>query len=35
MTDKKEMHRQFAVQTFNGVWDLLGKQERTKMKRLK
>ena len=30
MTDKKEMHRQFAVQTFNGVWDLLGKQERTK-----
>ena len=30
MTDQKEMHRQFAVQTFNGVWELLDKKERTK-----
>ncbi len=30
MSNKKEMHRKFAKDTFNGTWDLLNKKERTK-----
>ncbi len=30
MPKKNEMHREFAKQCFNGVWDLLDKKERTK-----
>ena len=32
MTDQHEVHREFAVQCFNGVWDLLEKSDRTKDK---
>ncbi|MCP4141148.1 MAG: hypothetical protein GY755_12850 [Chloroflexi bacterium] len=30
MTNKEEMHRKFAKECFNGVWDLLDKKERRK-----
>ncbi|MBT3321835.1 MAG: hypothetical protein HN392_06080 [Anaerolineae bacterium] len=30
MLDKKENHRKFAKETFNGTWNLLDKKERTK-----
>ena len=30
MTDQHEVHREFAVQCFNGAWDLLEKSDRTK-----
>ena len=30
MSDKSEIHEEFAKQCFNGVWDLLDKVERTK-----
>ncbi len=29
MTEKNELHREFAIQCFNGVWDLLDKSDRT------
>jgi len=30
MTEKTEQHREFAIQCFNGVWDLLEKSDRSK-----